>query len=62
LLLAHGEDDEVLPASCSVRMFKAAGDPKQLILYPGCLHGLDQRRDELDRDLSNWLLRVFELG
>ena len=62
LLLAHGEDDEVLPASCSITMFEAAKDPKQLILYPGCRHGLDQCRDELDRDLSNWLLRIFELG
>ena len=62
LLLIHGEADEVLPPSCSLDLFSAAKDPKQLILYPGCLHGLDQCRDELDRDLSAWLLKTFQLG
>ena len=62
LLLIHGEADEVLPAACSLDLYRAAREPKQLILYPGCRHGLDQCRDELDRDLSNWLLRIFDLG
>lgn len=59
LLLLHGEADEVLPPVCSVELFQAAGDPKELRLYPGCRHGLDQCRDEIDRDLSGWLRRVF---
>jgi pimeloyl-ACP methyl ester carboxylesterase len=62
LLLMHGEADEVLPPKCSVDLYRAAKEPKQLVLYPGCLHGLDQCREELDRDLSNWLLRTFQLG
>jgi fermentation-respiration switch protein FrsA (DUF1100 family) len=62
LLLIHGEADEVLPPKCSLELYRAAQEPKQIILYPSCLHGLDQCRDELDRDLSNWLLRIFQLG
>jgi hypothetical protein len=59
LLLVHGEADEVLPVSCSQDIYARAGDPKELILYPGCLHGLDQCRDDLDRDLTRWLKEVL---
>jgi alpha-beta hydrolase superfamily lysophospholipase len=55
LLLVHGEADEILPSRCSRDIFERAGEPKQLILYPGCRHGLDECRDELDRDLLAWL-------
>ncbi len=62
LLLVHGEADEVLPASCSQDIYARVGDPKELILYPGCLHGLDQCRDDLDRDLTRWLKEVLGLS
>ena len=55
LLLIHGTHDEVLPDVCSRNLYEQAGEPKELILYPGCLHGLDQCREELDRDLLRWL-------
>jgi alpha-beta hydrolase superfamily lysophospholipase len=60
LLLVHGEADEILPSRCSRDIFQRAGEPKRLILYPGCRHGLDQCRDELDRDLLAWLRDVIE--
>jgi hypothetical protein len=60
-LFVHGEDDEVLPAEGSRDLFARAGGPKELILYPGCGHGLDECRDELDRDLLDWLREVFAL-
>ena len=59
ILFIHGEADEILPSRCSVDLYARAQQPKELILYPGCLHGLDQCRDELDRDLSAWLRRVL---
>lgn len=59
LLLIHGTDDEVLPDTCSRTLYARAGDPKQIILYPGCRHGLDQCREELDRDLRKWLEEVL---
>jgi hypothetical protein len=62
LLLVHGEADEILPSRCSRDIFKRAREPKQLVLYPGCRHGLDQCRDELDRDLLAWLRDVLKTG
>ena len=60
LLVAHGEADEVLPAACSRDIYERAGEPKRLVLYPGCRHGLDQCRETLDRDLLAWLLEVTQ--
>ncbi|MBV8901565.1 MAG: alpha/beta hydrolase [Verrucomicrobia bacterium] len=59
LLLVHGTADEVLPEACSRALYVGAGEPKQLILYPGCRHGLDECRERLDRDLMAWLRRVL---
>jgi alpha-beta hydrolase superfamily lysophospholipase len=58
LLLAHGTADEILPARCSRDLYRQANEPKQLILYPGCRHGLDECRGALDRDLLAWFGRV----
>lgn len=59
VLLVHGEADEILPADCSRDLFARAGEPKRLILYPGCSHGLDECREALDRDLEAWLSEVL---
>jgi fermentation-respiration switch protein FrsA (DUF1100 family) len=61
LLVAHGTDDEVLPDRCSRDIHERAGEPKRLVLYPGCRHGLDACRDALDRDLEAWLRAVTGL-
>jgi len=50
LLLVHGEADRVLPAACSRQLYAAAQDPRELVLYPGCGHGLDECAPAL-RDL-----------
>jgi fermentation-respiration switch protein FrsA (DUF1100 family) len=59
LLLVHGLADEILPAACSRDIHRRAAEPKALILYAGCRHGLDECRDALDRDLLDWLDRVL---
>lgn len=61
LLVAHGTADEVLPDQCSRDIYARAAEPKRLILYPGCRHGLDACRDSLDSDLSAWLRDVTAL-
>ena len=61
ILFIHGSDDEVLPDTCSRSLYARAGEPRALILYPGCRHGLDQCRDALDRDLTRWLDGVLKL-
>ena len=58
LLLMHGAADEVLPDTCSRDIYRRAQEPKRLLLYPGCRHGLDQCREEIDRDLLAWLREV----
>lgn len=55
LLVLHGTEDEVLDDACSRDIHARAGEPRELILYPGCRHGLDECRDALDRDLTRWL-------
>ncbi len=58
LLLAHGTADEVLPDRASRDIYARAREPKRLVLYPGCRHGLDECREDLDRDLLGWLRAV----
>ncbi len=62
LMVMHGTDDEILPDACSRDIHERARRPKELILYPGCRHGLDECRDKLDRDLMGWLERVTAGG
>jgi fermentation-respiration switch protein FrsA (DUF1100 family) len=59
LLFMHGEADEVLPDRCSRDLYARAGEPKKLLLYPGCRHGLDDCREEIDRDLLAWIRDVI---
>ncbi len=61
LLLIHGEADEVLPDDCSRDIYRRALEPKELILYRDCRHGLDQCVPELDRDIAAWIERVLRL-
>jgi alpha/beta superfamily hydrolase len=61
LLFVHGERDDVLPDTCSRELYERASEPKELILYPRCGHGLDECRDQLDADLMRWIgERVLE--
>ena len=62
LMVMHGTDDENLPDACSRDIYERARQPKELVLYPGCRHGLDECRDKLDRDLAGWLERVVAGG
>lgn len=55
LLVLHGTDDEILPHRCSESIYERARQPKELLLYPGCRHGLDECRDQVDADVVRWL-------
>ena len=61
LFVAHGTADEVLPDQCSRDIYARAHEPKRLVLYRGCRHGLDGCRDALDADLTAWLRDVTGL-
>jgi len=62
LMAMHGTGDEILPDACSRDIYERGRQPKELILYPGCRHGLDECREKLDRDLAGWLERVLAGG
>lgn len=62
LFLGHGTADEVLPDRCSRDIYARAAEPKRLVLYPGCRHGLDQCRDALDADLVAWVREVVGIA
>ena len=61
LLLIHGRADEVLPYSCSLHLYSEAREPKELVLYDGCRHGLDECSEQLDDAMVSWLREVLEL-
>ena len=58
-LVLHGMADEILPDDCSRDLYSRAKQPKDIRLYPKCRHGLDECRDDVDRDLLAWLRVVL---
>ena len=42
LLVVHGKADTRLPYSCGVQIYHWAQEPKQLVLYEGAEHRLDE--------------------
>lgn len=59
VLFIHGTADEILPDTCSKSLYAQSGEPKELLLYPGCRHGLDECRQRIDEDLFGWLYKVL---
>ncbi len=52
LLVVHGKADTRLPYSCGVQIYHWAQEPKQLVLYEGAEHRLDECADALDQLLT----------
>jgi alpha-beta hydrolase superfamily lysophospholipase len=57
LLLLHGTADEILSHRCSESIYARARQPKELLLYDGCRHGLDECREQVDEAVVAWLLK-----
>ena len=55
LLVAHGKADTRLPYSCAVAIYDWAKEPKELVLYDGAEHRLDECRAELADLLREWI-------
>lgn len=55
LLVVHGSEDKVLPEQCAHTIYERAREPRKLIIYQGCRHGLEECRDQLDHDVESWL-------
>ena len=55
MLLIHGTADDVLSPLCSRQIFAAAKEPKEIKLYRGAGHGLDEVRQEVLDLLVRWI-------
>lgn len=55
LLVVHGKADTRLPYTCGVQIYHWAQEPKQLVLYEGAEHRLDECAAELDQLLTQWI-------
>ena len=55
LLLVHGKADTRLPYSCAVQIYRMAKEPRELVLYEGAEHRLEECREELETLLADWI-------
>ena len=56
LLLIHGTEDRRLSPYCSEQIYSWAKRPKELRFIDGASHGFHERRDEVSKLLTVWLL------
>ena len=61
LLVVHGKSDSRLPYSCGVQIHDWAQEPKQLVLYEGAEHRLEECKDELESLLLEWIPTTLTL-
>jgi pimeloyl-ACP methyl ester carboxylesterase len=54
LLLIHGADDRVVPASVSESVYRRAKEPKRLVLCEGAGHNLDEAAEEARREVLDF--------
>lgn len=60
LLVVHGKSDTRLPYSCGQQIYNWAKQPKQLVLYEGAEHRLEECREELAGLLTQWIPATLE--
>ncbi|MCC7447541.1 MAG: dienelactone hydrolase family protein [Anaerolineae bacterium] len=56
LLLIHGTADRVLPTECSQFTYRSAHEPKEIILYEGASHGLDEAAAAVYQTVRRWII------
>jgi len=60
LLVAHGKADTRLPFSCALQIYDWARDPKELVLFEGAEHRLEECREELETLLASWIPETLD--
>jgi len=55
LLVVHGKADTRLAFSCGQQIYDMAREPKELVLYEGAEHRLEECRDDLEELLCKWI-------
>ena len=62
LLVVHGKADSRLAFACGQQIYDMANEPKQLVLYEGAEHRLEECRDDLEELLGNWIPEALSIG
>jgi len=57
ILLIHGNDDSVLPASCTRTIYGLANEPKERVLLNGNGHVLNESAPKVKEIVYKWLLK-----
>ena len=55
LLIVHGKNDTRLPYMFGVQIYNLASEPKELVLYEGAEHRLQECQEELEQLLRDWI-------
>ena len=55
LLVVHGKADTRLAFACGQQIFDMAQEPKELVLFEGAEHRLEECRDDLEELLGRWI-------
>ncbi|MCH2509723.1 MAG: alpha/beta hydrolase, partial [Dehalococcoidia bacterium] len=55
LLVVHGKADTRLAYTCGQQIYDMANEPKELVLYDGAEHRLEECRDDLEELLGRWI-------
>ena len=55
LLVVHGKADTRLSFACGQQIYDMANEPKELVLYEGAEHRLEECRDDLEELLGAWI-------
>ena len=55
LLVVHGKADTRLSYTCGQQVYDWAKEPKELVLYDGAEHRLEECRDDLESLLGRWI-------
>lgn len=56
ILLIHGTNDDILWPSCSSHVYNQANNPKQIILYEGARHGLEEAAEQVHQVVYQWIV------
>ena len=55
VLVVHGKADTRLAFACGQQIYDMAQEPKELVLYEGAEHRLEECRDDLEELLGRWI-------
>jgi pimeloyl-ACP methyl ester carboxylesterase len=56
LLLMHGTEDDMFPIQTAHTIYEFAHDPKELLLFKGANHDLDEAAPEVFTTIRDWIL------